>query len=366
MSDLKKQLFKLIDGKDVFLATHWDADGITSGSMIYHLIKSRAKRVRTISKGEVFLIKNEDIPKDCDIVIVTDIHPGKDIDKPIIYVDHHPCGSDPMAVDNGQPDDNKNIVLCSYDTSKQSCSLVVWEAFFKDCHDPYITFLAIIGFFGDGGKNTDIPLELKKMGVESFPELVELKPNPWRPGKFMMDIENFVSAFNTGKRMHWNGQVPLELFKNIDTIEPFIYNHHPLAQELQNYRKVLSGLYKKKFQVNDFGHCHVVKLDSPHNIQGVICMRYMDSKPIIVLNKRNGNMIGSMRVPDDLNFDCGAYLNTFTKKIPNAVGGGHEKAGGITFSIEHYDEFIRILKEVPKFTPNAHVQINSSLMNSSL
>ena len=53
---LKEKLLKLVEGKDVFLATHWDADGITSGSMIYHLIKGKSKRVRTISKGEVFLI----------------------------------------------------------------------------------------------------------------------------------------------------------------------------------------------------------------------------------------------------------------------------------------------------------------------
>jgi len=263
MGGLKEELFKLVDGKDVFLATHWDADGITSGSMIYHLIKNRAKRVRTISKGEVFLIEPEDIPEDCDVVIVTDIHPSKDIKKPIIYLDHHPSGSDPMAVQNGQPDDNEQIVLCSYDTSKQSCSLVVWEAFFQDCHDPYIIFLALIGFFGDGGKNADIPVELQMRALDAFPELMVKKPNPWRnDGTMIMDIEKHVAAFNTGKRMHWNGQVPFELFKNIDSIEPFIYKHHPLAQQLQDYRRHLAILYKQQVQVNDFGHCHVIKIQS--------------------------------------------------------------------------------------------------------
>ena len=44
MPEKLKELISLVKDKEVFLAVHYDADGITSGSLIYHLIKDHAKK----------------------------------------------------------------------------------------------------------------------------------------------------------------------------------------------------------------------------------------------------------------------------------------------------------------------------------
>ena len=81
-------LLSLVKGKNVFLATHWDADGVTSGALIYHMIKKHAKIVGTVSKGDVFVITKDDVPEDVDIIICTDIHAGRDLDpKKVIYIE---------------------------------------------------------------------------------------------------------------------------------------------------------------------------------------------------------------------------------------------------------------------------------------
>ncbi len=342
-----KKLFSLIDNKDVFIATHWDADGISSAAMMYHLVKKRAKRVRTLSKGEAFFIENKDIPEDCDVVIITDIHPKSDIRKPMIYCDHHPIAEDGV-LGKADPGKYKNMAICCYDTSYQSSSLMVWEKFFYETDDPYFLFLALIGFFGDGGKKENIPPELYIRAKEALPELMREKNSMFGNEGSYLEIERHVSAFNTGKRMHWHGTIPLELFKSIDSLEPYLLNIHPLAEQIQNYRKQLGKLYDMKIQVNDLGLIQFSKIDCEYNIQGVLCARCMNDKPILILNSRNGNIIGSLRVPDELDFDAGVFLNQFVGKIDGLVGGGHGKAGGLTFPKEHYYDFLKLLKEISK------------------
>ena len=73
-------LINLVKGKDVFLATHWDADGVCSGAIIYHLIKKYAKTISTVSKGELFLVTKEDVKGEPDVIICTDIHPSAELD----------------------------------------------------------------------------------------------------------------------------------------------------------------------------------------------------------------------------------------------------------------------------------------------
>ena len=52
-----------------------------------------------------------------------------------------------------------------------------------------------------------------------------------------------------------------------------------------------------------------------------------------------------MRVPDDLAFDAGAFLSSFKDTVPEIIGGGHEKAGGITFHLDHLDTFLAFLEK---------------------
>src|SRR3989344_6686306 len=159
-------LIKLVKGKQVFIATHWDADGITSGAMLYHSIKHHAKTIRTLSKGKVFRIDGSDVPKGTDIVMCADVQPADTIAQPVIYFDHHPYDN------NGLKGLKQSFVLKAYDTSYQSSSYLVWDKVLEQTEEPYMTFLALLGFFGDAGKNTEIPPKLEAVALKSFPELM--------------------------------------------------------------------------------------------------------------------------------------------------------------------------------------------------
>ena len=64
-----------------------------------------------------------------------------------------------------------------------------------------------------------------------------------------------------------------------------------------------------------------------------------------------------MRVPDDLEFDAGVFLNKFVGKIPGLVGGGHGKAGGLTFPKEHYHDFLTMLRKTVQNEQNISVSV---------
>jgi single-stranded DNA-specific DHH superfamily exonuclease len=338
-----KKLLELVDGKNVFLGTHWDADGIASGAIIYHLIKKKAKSVKTISKGDVFLIMGDDVPEKTDIVICTDIHASPDVKQPVIYIDHHPVGDDEFAP---AVDDSKvNYLMNIHDDSAQSCTLVIWEHLVKETDNPYYVFLTLMGYFGDGGNHEDLPVELELKGLEMFPELMQQKKSYYNNGTYL-EIQKYVSALNTGKRMHWSGQVPFELLKSIESYQPFIYYQHPLAKELERYKYDLREYYSMAVNKIDAGVLEYAIIVCDKNIQGVLCQKHMNGKPVLIMNLYKGKIMGSMRVPDESDFDAGAYLEKFNGKIPTFIGGGHEKAGGVTVDKEHLDAFIDMMQKI--------------------
>ncbi len=332
-----RDLIRLTKGKRVFIATHWDADGITSGAMLYHCLKQHAAQITTLSKGKVFRIDGADIPKDTDIVICTDVQPADTITQPVVYIDHHPTD------EQGLKGLKKEFALKAYDMSYQSSSYLVWDKVLERTEEPYMVFLALLGFFGDAGKNTEIPAQLESNALRSFPELME--PHVWPDGKMCLAIEKYVSSINLGKRMHWQGTVPFELLKSIDSYEQFVKQEHPLFQELEQYKRELRHLYGMDVTVESHGPLDLIMIECPRNVQGVLCARHMDGKPILVLNRYNSqNVMGSLRVPDGVRFDAGAFLQRFMGKIDGLLGGGHEKAGGISFPADELGRFFAVLK----------------------
>ncbi len=333
-------LLSLVKGKNVFLATHWDADGVTSGALIYHMIKKHAKIVGTVSKGDVFVITKDDVPEDVDIIICTDIHAGRDLDpKKVIYIDHHPSM------------DHDNFLMAIHNEHKQSCSLLIWEELLQDSNDSYVIFLTLLGYFGDNGDREKIPLELQMKAQEllqtktryGIHNLMEKKKSYYSKG-YYYEIERFVSALNTGKRMNWSGDIPFELLKQIDNFRDFIYNKHPFAQQLQLYRQELKDYYSMKIDLKDLPNLQYSLISCDKNVQGVLCARYMKEKPILVLNKLKDKVIASMRVPDHIDFDAGKFLAEFGNQMETVVGGGHEKAGGVTFETHELDKFIELVE----------------------
>ncbi|MFH1972700.1 MAG: DHH family phosphoesterase [archaeon] len=328
---MEEKLKEIVRNKRVKLCCHWDADGVSSGALIYHIIKDEVESITTISKGKKFIIEKEDIG-DEEVIICVDIQPGDIFDRQIIYIDHHPS------------DLTKKYSFLLHDEQSQSCSLLIYQKLITDKTNPYFIFLTLLGYFGDQGKKENIPKELKINANNFIPDLMVKKQSYYDDGNYL-EIEKYVSMLNTGKRKNWSGDIPLELLKCIETYEPMIYNLHPIAQQLQDYKKELRDLYSKKHEIKEINGIDIVILSSDKNIQGVIAARNIKNKPILVVNQLNNEMIGSMRVPDNLDFNAGKFLDSFNGKLPSYLGGGHEKAGGFTLDIKEFNDLIELIKE---------------------
>ncbi len=329
---MRERFLKLIQNKHVHIATHWDCDGVSSGAILYHICKQNgAKTITTTSKGEEFLVYERDTHPDADIIICSDIQPSPELDpNKVIYIDHHPI------------DTSDQYLLSIHNTEIQSCSLLIWEKLIPQTQDPYLLFLSMLGYYGDSGKTDELPIELYVRAKDHFPQLLTEKPS--FGGGTYNAVQSYVSMFNTGKRMHWNGLVPLELLKQISTVEELILKKHPLVDELNRYKLELRSYYNRKVDFTETNHFQYAIIECDKNIQGVICSRYLKEKPTIVINKYKQNGIASMRVPDHIEFDAGSFLSKFKEVDPDIIGGGHEKAGGITFKIEQLDKFIAFLE----------------------
>ncbi|MCF7861040.1 hypothetical protein K9M79_02250 [Candidatus Woesearchaeota archaeon] len=333
-------LINTISDKNVFLGTHWDADGVTSGAIIYHMIKKHAKTVNTISKGLTFEITPSDMQNalnqelhDIDYVICTDIQPSDDLgnDK-TIYIDHHPN------------EDPSKYAIALHDVNSQSCTLTIWNNFKERMLDPYNVFLTLVGFFGDGGKAEDIPLDLYYLAQEMMPDMMVYRESRWGGGYF--EIQRYVSLMNVGKRAKWSGDLPLELCKSVTDYTPIVTGKHVIARKLNSYKSQLRRLYDMPLDIKENGEVQYAEIECENNVQGVLCARHVKDKPILIINNYNNQLIGSLRVPDCLDFDAGKYLEGFQDQFDGWLGGGHEKAGGFSIDVSHRQRFLTILKNM--------------------
>ena len=332
----KEELINLVKGKKVQIVCHWDADGVCSGALIYHIIKDHADEVFATSKGDVFIVTPEDVNEQAELIICADIAPGLELDpQKVIYIDHHPNA-------------NKDLFLKTiHNDNEQSCTLLIYNEIIPDTENPYDIFLVLLGYFGDGGNRDEIPLELHMKANKHMPKLMQKRDSMFSNG-YYYPIERYVSALNTGKRMLWKGDVPLSLLIDIEHYEPFINGTHHTAQLLETFKRELKELYNMNIELNETDKFHYSIIECKANVQGVLCARHIKDKPIIVMNKVNGNVIGSMRVPDHVDFDAGKFLSQFNGKIDSYVGGGHEKAGGFTLKFEDFEEFSKLLLDQNK------------------
>ena len=70
---MREELVEVCKGKKVQICSHWDVDGVCSAALIYHLLRGTAAFVKTKTKGIPFLITQEDIDKESEVIICTDI-----------------------------------------------------------------------------------------------------------------------------------------------------------------------------------------------------------------------------------------------------------------------------------------------------
>jgi len=336
-SEKLAKLLSVVKDKDVFLASHWDCDGVTSGALIYHLIKDHAKSVETISKGDIFIVSPEDVKGKPDVIICADIRPSADL----ISMEHEPLV---IPIDH-HPNEEINLYPFSvYDNKSQSCSLLIWKELMPETENPYFLFLTLLGYFGDGGQKEDIPDELWLKAMEFIPEMLKERPSLYNNGMYL-EVEKYVSSMNVGKRMFWSGELPLEMLKDLTHYRSFIRNEHPIALEIMNIKHKLRSLYSMNLNVNELSSIAYAVIESDKNIQGVLCARYMKDKPILVMNRINSRVIGSLRSPTHLDFDAGEYLSRFNDKLESYQGGGHREAAGFTVDEPEFESFLELLKK---------------------
>ncbi|MBN2880712.1 DHH family phosphoesterase [Candidatus Woesearchaeota archaeon] len=328
------KIIELVKDKTVSLVSHWDCDGVTSGALIYHAIKNEPKKIYAKTKGEVFSVMPQDVEEDSEIVICIDIAPSLELleQKKVILIDHHPF----EYLDK--------TAYHVYDKEKQSCSLLIYEEILEDKQkvDKLNVFLTLLGFFGDGGSNKEIPLELQIIANELLDDVMK-KNKSYYNNDYYLDIEKFVSLMNIGKRIDWSGDRPLKLLMQINDYHELTNYSNPIAIDLLQDKSELTRLYNRRVNIQDLGHIHMIEIECDKNIQGVICARNMQNKPIIVINKNNRGIMASMRVPDSLDFNAGEFLNSIN--VQGVIAGGHEKAGGASIEKEKYYEFKEALIE---------------------
>lgn len=326
----------LVTGKKVSLVSHWDCDGVTSGAIIYRLIKPFAENISIKTKGEVFMVDEKDVDSDSDITICIDVPASKNLleKKDVILIDHHPNEFTNLA---------KYAV---YDKDKQSCSLLIFEKILYDKFkvDSFSVFLSLLGYFGDNGSNKNIPVELQIIASELIPDMMK-RNKSYYSNDYYLEIEKFVSLMNIGKRVEWSGDMPLKMLCSMKDYHELTNYTHPIARNLIDEKKELNKLYNLERNVNDLGHIHLIEINCEKNIQGVICARFMKDKPIIVINKNKRNIMASIRAPEHTEHDVGEYLNRISVNIPGIIAGGHEKAGGASLDSNNYDSFKRALVE---------------------
>jgi hypothetical protein len=331
MTNSKEVLLKLVEGKRIILATHWDADGVSSGAMVYHIIKNHAKEIKFISKGEVFLITPKDVEYlgEYDYVICVDIKPSLRLPhEKVIYFDHHPNESV-----------QKDFALTIYDHEYQSCSLLLYEKLLNFERHPLSIFLTLLGYFGDQGDLDNMSPEIRVLADDLIPDYMHIQKG--YGGKSYTVIESLVSSLNVGKRMDWAGNICLELLMNIEHPEMFCLV--PQYETVLKYKNHLKNLYNKPVALQSTPHMDYIVIDCPQNIQGVLCARHMKKKPIFVINKRKGWYVGSMRVPDNHFIDAGILLSYISQKVSTFDGGGHKCAGGFRFKEEHIMNFLSFI-----------------------
>lgn len=331
---MRKQLIELCTGKLVQICSHWDVDGVCSAALIYHLLLPYAKHIRTRTKGMPFLITNDDIDKEAEVIICTDIQPSPEIchkEKIIVYIDHHPI------------EDTRCFDIAIHGPSERSTTTLIYKSLMNNSKDPYVLFLTLAGYFGDGGKSKDIPEPLLSNAKEAIPDMMQEQESQFKEGTYL-EIERHVSALNSGKRHNWSGDIPLEMLKSIDSYEPFTNSTHPIAVQLQQYKAMLKQDYNKSPEVKQVGKVDCAIITEPRNIQGVLAARLIKERPIIIMNVHGEVIIGSLRVPEALDFDAGKFLERFNKEMKTFMGGGHEKAAGFTLNKDELELFIELLK----------------------
>lgn len=323
----QQKINKFVKNKVVTIAAHFDCDGSCSAALVYHTIKNWAKKIHLITKGVPFEITPEYIPKDTEAIICVDIKPSKKLNpSKIFYIDHHP---------------NPDYWHCKHsihDENTKSCSELIFKELINNTDNPYLVFLSLLGYFGDGGKTEDIDPELLVKAKQFIPKMLE-KHN----GSYL-EIQKYVSKLNIGMRMLWNADFILKMLCETSSLQDFLSQRHPAHKRIARLKEELKSFKELGLDIKHGKKIDYAIISCPANVQGMLVAQNLKGKPLIVINTHNDMAIGSLRTPSHIDFDAGQYLQSLTTEIPGLVAGGHKKAAGLSLPEQNLSEFITLIK----------------------
>jgi len=332
-------LKKKCKNKIVAIGCHYDADGVSSGALLFNLLKKfETNEILTISSDEKFIISKNQFKKDADIYIITDINPAEDIPaEKLIYLDHHPL----------QTELDGEIMWNLSDESSTSASILIFKSFLlwtlEDLYDYEMeTFFMLTGYTGDmGDAINNLDTNLYDSIQNYFPYL--LKYSEFN-GKISLYIEKFRSYFNLGKRSGWNGNLildDLKRFFNYKSLENYFFNDDKYVI----IKEELKELYSKKYDLIETENIVFTQVDvnEHYNIVGVIASRINNDtkKTAIAIQEKNGVFKGSMRSTD---IDCNEFIND----CGLITGAGHQDAAGFEIEREKIKDLIDYIKKYKK------------------
>ena len=331
-------LKKAVENKTVAIGCHYDADGVSSGALLFNLVKKMSpKEILITSSDENFFISKNQFEKEADLYIITDINPGKDIEpEKLIYIDHHP-------LETYSEEKSKRILKNYTDESVQSASLLIFKTFLlhkiNDIKRYELeTFFTLTGYIGDmGNPLEDLDSKLFEAFSESFPEFFKLREFN---GNISINLERFRSMFNLGKRFGWDGNLILDDLINLRSYNEInhFFSDEDKYKIIKEELKLLYSQDHKTFEKGKIAYA-LLDIDDYYNITGVISSKLANKteKPSIAIQKRKNIFKGSMR--SNGNFNC----NKFVQNCDLISGAGHEQAAGFEVEKEKLDKFLEYL-----------------------
>lgn len=317
----RETLLSLIKGKKVHISMDWDADGVAAGALICHLLSAYSTITYSASRYATAFPKS-------DYYIFIDRKPRENIPpKKVILIDHHFYKLE-----------KKPIFILQ--EKAQSSTIIVYNKLVKDTKDPFVIFLILLGYFGDYGKREKIPNSLLTHAKKLLPELMILEKEKYGT---RYKIEKYVSTLNIGKRTRWSGQLPFELLRAITEYKELTQKKHPIAKELDALRNTLKEIPNIKVHLEDKKNVLFGEIKHEANIQGWLCRKYLKTKPVLIINTHKKLIHGSLRVPDNIEFNAEEYIKKIAQKIPSTESGGHKKAAGFRTSYKNIDKLKEII-----------------------
>jgi len=349
----------ILKNKDILIYGDYDADGITSTTILYDYLKDSDAKVKYFIPNrhvDGYGLNIESIKKlesefdllitvDCGITSVEEVEYIKSIGKEIIITDHHqPQIELPnCTIVNPKLDDESFQDLAGVG--------VVYKLLMelnknnsKNLKDDYLVFVAI-GTIADIVPLIDENRSLVKIGLEKFKtvnnlgllKLLELSEID------IIDVSTVDIGYNIAPKINALGRLSeanlvIELFNTND--EKFATNTSKKLIDDNNKRKIIEkDIFDKAIiQVDKNDKFIVVKGENWHEgVIGIVASKLVEKfhRPAIVFTEKDEMLKGSGRSVGD--FDIFKSLET-NKKIIESFGG-HKYAIGINLEKDKYLEF---------------------------